>query len=411
MNGEKMYKISLDKIIKSNIFMLLFLFLQFIPQVIYYVPSLSKINLLITYLQIFIYLSALFIIAFSNGNKEDKNETKSIVFFIIIFFIALMFSSIINKESIAHTFYTLFQLSVLCIYTSKILKTKDKKFIKIAFFLLFCIVLLNFIFMIMFPNGIYSTQYYYNKIYFIGSKNGFFSIIILLAVLTKICFNEKIIGKKFFIISNILSIITMLISNSSTGILAFGIFLLINFLKLSKRTFFLLYKYAIALCLIISIAVSVFRIQNYAANLIYKTFGKTTTLTGRTYIWDSAMKMIYKKPILGYGLNLKNGLIKQGKTYYYSHNLILEIIISGGIIAVICFFNILLYMAGKIKKASKYNSNEYCILAAIISYMIMGITEAPITAKALYLLIILSVYYSNEKKECVEKKIESDVQK
>ena len=51
----------------------------------------------------------------------------------------------------------------------------------------------------------------------------------------------------------------------------------------------------------------------------------------RTEIWDVAIKMIKKRPIIGFGWDINNGNILIGSTYYYSHNMLLEIMVSGGI--------------------------------------------------------------------------------
>lgn len=68
----------------------------------------------------------------------------------------------------------------------------------------------------------------------------------------------------------------------------------------------------------------------------FALFGKSTNLSGRTYIWNNTIEYIVKSPIWGYGINdeFTKDIIYG---FVHAHNLLLDTIYKGGIILVAVF--------------------------------------------------------------------------
>lgn len=83
--------------------------------------------------------------------------------------------------------------------------------------------------------------------------------------------------------------------------------------------------------------------------------GKEITLTGRTYIWTSALKKIHAAPIMGYGYG------EPAFNHYVAHNQILELLVNGGVALLLIFYIIYIYIGLQ----ERSFSNEYPIYRSI----------------------------------------------
>lgn len=99
-----------------------------------------------------------------------------------------------------------------------------------------------------------------------------------------------------------LSVYSLLASSSATSIIATLATLLIvmtlgialKFSPRNRRSFFLI-------GLVIAAAVAAIALNTGAIDLILGAFGKDSTLTGRTYLWDQGMRAAHESPVLGVG--------------------------------------------------------------------------------------------------------------
>ncbi|MBO6791588.1 MAG: O-antigen ligase family protein [Dinoroseobacter sp.] len=79
----------------------------------------------------------------------------------------------------------------------------------------------------------------------------------------------------------------------------------------------------------------------YLAGLIQDAFNKTSTLSGRTLIWEHARLLILERPVLGYGMNSVWGtsLGNVEGIYYWdvphSHNLAIEVLLRSGFVGLL----------------------------------------------------------------------------
>lgn len=147
------------------------------------------------------------------------------------------------------------------------------------------------------------------------------------------------------------------------------------------------------------VAIVIFRIQEIFAYIIEELLKRTLTLTGRTVIWDTALRYILKHPILGYG---------QSSVFSFSfatseipaHNQFLDMGIVCGIPGVILFL-ILLFMAFWQLKKYKDSVIARIICCSLLAYIVMSITESPNPYQPWFILLGLVSYITELNKQFI----------
>lgn len=139
--------------------------------------------------------------------------------------------------------------------------------------------------------------------------------------------------------------------------------------------------------IVIYCAIVVFRLQNLFSGIIVDVLHKDITFTGRTSLWDMAMWYIQKKPYIGYGITAKFLTMKSGISYS-PHNLVLQIVLAGGFLSLLCF--VIMYIAS-VKKISKRKYVYSSLLAvSIFCYLVASLTESTMNTQYFYLILVLA---------------------
>lgn len=123
-----------------------------------------------------------------------------------------------------------------------------------------------------------------------------------------------------------------------------------------------------------------------------------TSGTGRTSIWSVAIYLIFEKPFLGYGFAstlqiFDEQVARVGFKVASAHNMILQILLSVGILGALLFFIALLIKT----YTAAMNKNAF-IICGILFIMIIGLTEATAiqgtaNASTFALLLLFSLRY------------------
>ncbi|WP_420961596.1 O-antigen ligase family protein [Brucella sp. IR073] len=87
---------------------------------------------------------------------------------------------------------------------------------------------------------------------------------------------------------------TSVIATSATLLTVIAVSLVLKFSPRNRRTFFVV-------GLIIAVAVAIVGLNAGAMEAILGAFGKDTTLTGRTYLWDQGIRAAHEAPLIGVG--------------------------------------------------------------------------------------------------------------
>lgn len=268
------------------------------------------------------------------------------------------------------------------------LKFNEKKHLKVLEVwknILAILVFIDFITILFFPNGMYSDGLQ-SLNWFLGYKTARFALELPLCVISG--YLSQIKRGKYGISTYILILLTAFCSYRSQATTSFVCTLLLGLLYIVlnlenkfKGGFNFFYKlfnyktvissYALVDFLFISIN-SVPFLQRFIVVVLHKN----ANLTTRTYIWEAVILKIFERPLLGYGILDQDTYIQITQNVYANspHNMILEILVSCGIIGLILYILILIQA---LKRRDRiYKNYELPMVAGIIIMLIGGITSS-----------------------------------
>ena len=323
-------------------------------------------------------LSFLFIVFLMINKKSISYFNLSLFLFCIV----LLISTIINNADIKQCISSITTILGLCFVIEYGVKNDTKIFLNSFEFVLYSFVVINFITIILVPEGLYfshSISFTTKLNWFLGFKNN--HIVFIVPALAASIINSyytynKLTFRNYFLL--IISAISMLIVNSSTSLIGIAtIILLLLYLQINKKTKIINIYNFIGCYVSLFFGFVIFRLQEVFKYFIVNVLGKNVTFTGRIYIWDYVMDFIRAKPLLGYGV--ENANIRYLKTVgvqsYHAHNEILEMIYKSGFIGLLITIYIY-YIA--IKELYKFKNNKISKIFSIFifAYSIMMLTEA-----------------------------------
>ena len=119
--------------------------------------------------------------------------------------------------------------------------------------------------------------------------------------------------------------------------------------------------------------------------------GKDITLTGRTHMWDSALRVIVQSPLLGYGFPDKNWYLLNMTTFAVGpHNILLAMLLFGGIPAFLLYLYILVVSIYRAFRIHDYWAD--CVVMGISVLCIMLLMEI-YSIPLIFTFFILAEYY------------------
>lgn len=263
-----------------------------------------------------------------------------------------------------------------------------KHLIHALLLLLEILIYTNFITILIFPNGLYATEWQ-SLNWLLGFRNGFIVYILLALCLSMIWKKHTGNSTRFYFLL-VVCILTLFRGGSATGLLTLSVFILLYITKIYKAKWF--HSYSITGVAIAAwFLLVMIRIQNLFAPF-FGLLGRNVTLTGRTYIWDTTIRMIMENPFIGYGkrsAEYRAGLVPKAYAAIDAHNYILEILFVGGIIALLLtaiFFAILL------KKLYSFRNHPYteAILPVLSCYFVILLAESIFTSPLLYTFLFVA---------------------
>jgi O-antigen ligase len=392
---ESSQRNNLVNILKIFIYILLLLPFFKVPYLTYLYPSLTIIY------NIFLFLSAITLVILT----ILKKRISKIIVLISLFMILVLFSTIINNGSYYSAIINVITVLTLSLLVDFGINYDLKPFLNAFEFFLFFLVLVNFLTIVIYPNGLYpsiSDGFRTMSNWFLGYKNNHILFImpsILISLINSYLKSNHMRLKDYLLI--IISILTLVLNKSSTGIVGIALIIFMIAITSLVKDGKLLNIVSYFIAYIISFfSIVIFRIQNVFYYLIVEVLHKDITFTGRTYIWDYVMEFIKEKPLFGYGI--EDSIYRLNKTAYWrsyhAHDQILEVIYKTGFIGLFFYFEIII---NSIIELFKYRSNRISQIISIVlfSYFIMMITEAYSFDNIIYLFVIgynVKVFINNK---------------
>ena len=280
--------------------------------------------------------------------------------------------------------------------------TKFEQCLSALALLLSIYIYINFLSIILFPNGLYSADFYSGNYWFLGYKN-----VMIRFLLPGLCINfiDCIYRKGRYTISVyalcLVSIVSLLIVDNKTGIVGLVIIILVAILFAKQQLpRFLNLRNGLILIGIISILLGTTSVLNEFSPFL-SSMGESISVMSRQAVWVRAIQMFVKNPLFGYGLRSGDQYrvlinLSTGWGYFsHPHNYILYSLIQGGGIGMA--FIILLFI--RVSKGYIQNQKNYgckMLIFMYLSFFVMGITESLTGATLLYPLTILMDVMKNK---------------
>ena len=339
--------------------------------------------------------------------RRNENHGGIYIIFLTMYFGVYAISSVYNGQSVTfNTWGRWTSIIVFCMLLQVGYHKEKEEFIKKISIYLQILIWINFIIKLIYPHGLAQTETYGNYIHFMANKNGLTPIyIFMFATMIFGDYTQKIrisIVRKLYIVILAATIIPF---NSGTGslcCLAMATLIIIGFDRkiIAKFSYFSVWGiYIIATILL------VFAQITNIFQPIFELVNKDSTLTGRIYIWEMAIARIgssMKNIILGSGY-MTSGYITYKNGLYTSHNMVLEILLRGGIIAFLIFCGLIICVGYRCLRGSKFTL-QVALNWSLFLYLLGTLTEPLIAVQYMYgllMLIMLAINWqnSNEKRD------------
>lgn len=338
---------------------------------------------------VFLTVLAIYISDISVHMKEKYN------YFLLLFWAGIVFSSIIgNVSSIYESIGTITTTLIVCLFVEEVILYAPYKGLRYMYWYFSWLVIINTILVFVFPNALYPTEFGLNICWLLGDDNTAYTCYMFASTLCMVY--SRCIVKKTTILSVmvwILSFVYVFQRDIATGVfcqIIWGIIFLIYHVGGIKK----LIRANYAVYIIIGGLFLLVITRRIILEPIVAMLGRSVTLTGRTIVWDSVLKMIEQKPVLGYGIidqKQFNSLLNIPILGIHSaHNLLLELLVWGGIVAAV-FFLLMVYFA--CRKGKSYRSTDYyrCLSIGIIVFCIRFLVEDG-NSNLLYACLTLLAY-------------------
>ena len=327
----------------------------------------------------------------------NKKYSKFVIIY-FIYIVCLGLSTLLNSNASLPVLYlTYYKITALILFLDMGIRYNVKNIIVSLNMVLILLILINFVTILAFPNGMFMGNYSMSN-WFLGYKNS--HMVFYLPAILVININAYLKGKMnylFYYLFLVIILISTLKSLATTSIVVLIIlYLYLIFEKIiSKVSFFNIYNYFIVY-IGLFLTIIVLRVQNIFAWLVVNVLHKKMTFTGRTDIWDISLSFISTKKLLGYGIEQPYDIAKKfgNIAFTHCHDTILDLLYKGGIISLISFFSLIIITIKKLyNKRHEVISKLFSVIFLCI--FIIMLFEARQDAIGFYIVFILSYYIDN----------------
>lgn len=312
------------------------------------------------------------IILYLNGKKLSR-----VIVCIILYELALLFSTAMNDGNYWKLAVNCGTVISFCMITELAVKKNSRLYFKTVLDIYIPLSVINLLTILLFPDGIAREDYYGNIYYLLGIRNGLAPLLIPLLIYAFVysgISGKKFTGKVFFFTAVVSA--TILITWSATGVAGLVLFLLFVFFVYGKKSAMLFDSLNLTVIYIAAFfGIIVFRLQSAFSFIIEDLLHKSISFTGRTDIWDIAIMLIKRSPVIGYGVYEGHGLIFIRGQYYYAHNAVLEVLLQGGVLSLVFYLLIFVIAASVLYKYRRLKASQI-LSFGIFTVMVMMLMEA-----------------------------------
>lgn len=300
---------------------------------------------------------------------SDKTLSKSFMFISwVILMLWMMVCSFVGNQSVIYSIYYVGKVALWFLANDWYLNNKSLRLLKMSRKYVGIVILITFFQQIIAPDMFGITAGSGNHRTFFASDNflGYYytAYIALCFILDFAEFGEPKVKSYIMMTVCMASIIE---SWAVKNVIGIGILILyIIFVYRKRISKFFGPRTLIVLFAMIFIGTVFYNVQQNFEGIISAVFGKGSTFSVRYYLWTQAVANIKKSPIFGYGIpegghmQLQYNFSGHARS---SHNLILELILQGGLIgAAIYFYSVIICLIRNERKYKGRYSYEYLFL-------------------------------------------------
>ena len=346
----------------------------------------------------YIHLSFVFFKAFSFFvvtliSIKRINRFNKTVYIIMIYQAMIAIVTIINGTIALSHFIVLFTPIIAVWLADYYLSSGNiKRFIQVFSLMLCIVVVLNFISILIWSDGIYIDDRGWKANWFLGYRNRFiyyFLPAIFLCGISQYIIKGKM-GMMFYFLLIIIVASSFMVQSTTTMIsmVFVGVMVLLFENRNLPKIITIWNEFIVSF--VISILFVFFSYQKYFSDYIIRFLGKDATFSNRTMIWERAVADFFKKPVFGNGFVSYDNLFI-GWTVGQMHNMFMDILVTGGIVLMVVFIILVLITHRSVNK---------CNIAAIrniatvtfMGYGILFITEARRDVTLLFVFFIICSY-------------------
>ena len=323
-----------------------------------------------------------------------NRKLSKIILVIGIYFLVSVLSTIWNGGDYYELFVTFGKPIGFCMLIEVGLEYNARKTVKILYCILGIEVIANLITIWIFPNGMYTTNYYYEftQNWFLGYDNlhNLFILPALCLSMINAEYNKKSFVAKLCII--VLFSASVFITWSATSIVAISVWILLwLYVEITNNYRILSIGMSVGVHTVFFFSIIIIRMQNLLEWLIVDILGKDLTFTGRTSRWDAALRMFQEKPLFGWGVAGTELTRLRLEGFSHCHNHFLQILYQTGIAGMVCFL-ITLFLLFKPIREMENKKIAFILLDTLFCYLIVGQIEAIMTTTTLYGLITMAYH-------------------
>lgn len=202
-------------------------------------------------------------------------------------------------------------------------------------------------------------------------------------------------------------------SRSVTAILAavFAVTLTIFLVKLEGQPYLVRMMKMLAAAwglLILVVGVFAFVPQLLDAKGFFGLLGRSTTFSGRTHLWEEALKLIDLRPWLGWSFDSNLSVLKHLGGVGQFHSGYLDLLVRGGWVGTLLFLGILTGTLIRIVRLSRLEYRRAVVLAAMaLAILLHNVTEASIAREThlLWTLLLFFYFFAFERERFLRKSL------
>lgn len=323
---------------------------------------------------------------------KDKIDIKLDII-IICLYVALSVSTYKGNHNPA-IIYMILQAVGVTIFMNYEIQKDIELFLHLLLHIVLSFLIINLLLILIMPSGFNGSGN--TAFYLLGYRIAFtpFAILaVLISLILDIIDNIPIISIRT-VLTIIIAVSNVAIKNVGTGIVSLlilivGYYTLKYINKKLVNMWFVFGAYVIGV-----IAIIIYQIQfrwRFLSYILVDILNKDITFDNRTYIWNSTILNIIKKPILGYGIDSNAEVI-----FPYSvrslpaHNQFLCILEDGGMVSFIIFSVLLIYLVYRVQEIND-NRVRSLLIFMYLALLIIFVTEIQTTKSIVF--IIFGILY------------------